>query len=170
MTKRAAGMTLVEILIAMAIASLMTLTGWRAVDALQISRDRVVSEAAQWQRLDDLFVTLEADLRRASISEFSGTGDAFVMLQPALDGSADVQAVRYLFVPMLLLDGSPGLQVLRTVGAGRTPMADVQSVTVAYSQDGTTFEFAAAAYPRALRISVQVPGTLGPVERTMALR
>jgi prepilin-type N-terminal cleavage/methylation domain-containing protein len=67
MTRHACGMTLVEILIAMAIASLMTLTGWRAVDALQVSRDRVVSEAFQWQRLDDLFVTLEADLRRASI-------------------------------------------------------------------------------------------------------
>ncbi|MBP6531200.1 MAG: prepilin-type N-terminal cleavage/methylation domain-containing protein, partial [Burkholderiales bacterium] len=32
------GMTLVEILIALAIASLMTLTGWRAIDALQTSR------------------------------------------------------------------------------------------------------------------------------------
>ena len=39
------GMTLVEILIALAIASLMTLTGWRAIDALQTSRDRVQADA-----------------------------------------------------------------------------------------------------------------------------
>ena len=75
MTHKSRGMTLVEILIALAIASLMTLTGWRAVDALQSSRDRVVTEAAQWQRVDDFFVTLEADLRRASISEFNGNSD-----------------------------------------------------------------------------------------------
>ena len=50
---RARGMTLVEIMIALSIASLMTLTGWRALDTLQVSRDRVVNDAAQWQRLDD---------------------------------------------------------------------------------------------------------------------
>lgn len=170
MTKYTSGMTLVEILIAMAIASLMTLTGWRAVDALQVSRDRVVSEAAQWQRLDDLFVTLEADLRRASISEFSGAGDGFVMLQPALDGGPEIQTVRYLFAPVSLVDGSDGLQVVRVIGAERTPMADVRSAAVAYSQDGTTFEFGASGYPRALRISVQPLGTTGAVERVMALR
>ena len=57
-------MTLVEILIALAIASLMTLTGWRAIDALlKSSRDRVQADATQWQQFDDFFVTLEADLR-----------------------------------------------------------------------------------------------------------
>ena len=34
---RARGMTLVEIMIALSIASLMTLTGWRALDTLQVS-------------------------------------------------------------------------------------------------------------------------------------
>ena len=68
---RARGMTLVEIMIALSIASLMTLTGWRALDTLQVSRDRVVNDAAQWQRLDDFFANLEADLRRASLSEFA---------------------------------------------------------------------------------------------------
>ena len=51
----------------------MTLTGWRAIDALQSSRDQVQADATQWQQFDDFFVTLEADLRRASLSEFSGS-------------------------------------------------------------------------------------------------
>jgi prepilin-type N-terminal cleavage/methylation domain-containing protein len=170
MTAHATGMTLVEIMIALAIASLMTLTGWRAVDALQVARDRVIAEAAQWQRLDDLFVTLEADLRRASISEFSGSGEGLFMLQPALDGGPDVQTVRYQFAAVALVDGSAGTQILRTVGSTTTPMADVRSVAVAYSQDGATFDFGATAYPRALRFSVQPLAAVGPVERLLALR
>lgn len=170
MSTRAAGMTLVEIMIALAIASLMTLTGWRAVDALQHARDRVIDEARQWQQLDDLFVTLEADLRRASISEFSGSGDNLVMLQPALDGSADIQVVRYQLVPVAFVDGTAGTQVLRTAGTTTTPMADLRSVALAYSQDGVTFDFGAATYPRALRVSVQPLGTAGPVDRLLALR
>jgi hypothetical protein len=130
----------------------------------------VVDEAAQWQRLDDLFVTLEADLRRAAISEFSGSGDSLVMLQPALDGGPDNQVVRYQFAPVAFVDGTTGTQVLRTAGNTTTPMADLRSVTVAYSQDGTTFDFGAAAYPRALRVSAQPLGTVGPVERLLALR
>lgn len=170
MKRQPLGMTLVEIMIALAIASLMTLTGWRAVDALQDSRDRIVNEAAQWQRLDDFFVTLEADLRRASISEFNGVSDSLVMLQPALDGSPDVQSVRYQFAPVSLLDGSPGVQVLRLTGSERTPMTEVLSVSVAYSADGAKFESSAVGYPRALRITVQPLAVVAPVERILALR
>ncbi len=170
MTARTSGMTLVEIMIALAIASLMTLTGWRAVDALQLARDRVVEEAAQWQRLDDLFVTLEADLRRASISEFSGSGDSLIMMQPALDGGPNVQTVRYQFAAVALVDGTAGTQILRATGGAITPMADVRSFALAYSQDGTTFDFSANAYPRAIRFSVQPLAAVGPVERLLALR
>lgn len=170
MKTRTSGMTLVEIMIALAIASLMTLTGWRAVDALQDSRDRIVNEAAQWQRLDDFFVSLEADLRRSSISEFNGTGSALAMLQPALDGGPDIRAVRYLFAPVSLVDGSAAVQVMRTTGAERTPMADVRSMAIAYSIDGTKFETAVTAYPRSLKITVQPIGVSGPVERVLALR
>ena len=53
-------MTLVEIMIALAIASLMTLTGWRAVVALQDSRDLIVSEGS--------FV-LKSEFAKASLVE-----------------------------------------------------------------------------------------------------
>lgn len=167
------GMTLVEILIALAIASLMTLTGWRAVDALQTSRDRVVTEAAQWQRVDDFFVTLEADLRRASITEFSGNSDSISVLQPSLDGGVEVRTVRYRLAPSStpsLANGFPSSSVVREIGNEQTPLAEVQSLTVAYSTDGTTFEPTANAYPRALRVTMLPVGAVAPVERLFALR
>ena len=167
------GMTLVEILIALAIASLMTLTGWRAVDALQSSRDRMVKEAAQWQRLDDFFVTLEADLRRASITEFAGTGDTITVLQPALDGGIDVQTIGYRLAPSAAptaANAFPGIDVVRESGSERTPMAEVQSLNVTYSMDGSTFEPSTNVYPRALRITMLPVGATAPVERLFALR
>lgn len=171
--RKSSGMTLVEILIALAIASLMTLTGWRAVDALQSSRDRVVTEAAQWQRVDDFFVTLEADLRRASISEFSGNSDTITVLQPSLDGGIEVRTVRYRLAPSAVANAErsfPTSEVVRESGNERTPMAAVQSLTVAYSLDGTTFEPSASAYPRALRITMLPTGATAAVERLFALR
>ena len=173
MINKSHGMTLVEILVALAIASLMTLTGWRAVDALQSSRDRVVREAAQWQRVDDFFVTLEADLRRASISEFSGNSDTITVLQPSLEGGVEVRTVRYRLTPSTAptsTNGFPSIDVVREAGNDRTPLAEAQSFTAAYSMDGTTFEPSANAYPRALRITMLPVGATALVERLFALR
>lgn len=166
-------MTLVEILIALAIASLMTLTGWRAVDALQSSRDRVVGEAEHWQRMDEFFVTLEADLRRASINDFSGGADGFNLLQPAVDGGIEVQVVRYRTASSIApagADGQQGISVVRESGDARLPLVEAQSVAIAYSADGITFESTANAYPRALRITMLPLGAASPVERLFALR
>lgn len=173
MSQKSRGMTLVEILIALAIASLMTLTGWRAVDALQSSRDRVVSEAKEWQRMDDFFVTLEADLRRASLSEFSGNSDSITLLQPSLDGGLDVRTVRYRLASSAAptaANGFPSIDVVREVGTERTALAEVQSASVAFSIDGATFEPSASAYPRALRITLLPVGATAPIERLFALR
>ena len=162
------GMTLVEIMIALAIASLMTLTGWRALDTLQVSRDRVVNDAAQWQRLDDFFANLEADLRRASLSEFAANSDAMAMVQPSLSHSVDTRRVSYRW-----LAANDRVEVIREAGSERLPVVEVQSIAVAYSADGVLFEPTINAYPRAIRISV-IPltmiGALPPVDRIMALR
>ena len=166
--RRMRGMTLVEIMIALSIASLMTLTGWRALDTLQVSRDRVVNDAAQWQRLDDFFANLEADLRHASLSEFAANGDAMAMVQPSLSRGADTRRVSYRW-----LATNERVDVTREAGGERLPVAEVQSISVAYSNDGVTFESTTNAYPRAIRISV-IPltstGALPPVERVLALR
>ena len=164
----ARGMTLVEIMIALSIASLMTLTGWRALDTLQVSRDRVVNDAAQWQRLDDFFANLEADLRRASLSEFAANGEAMAMVQPSLSRGVDARRVSYRW-----LATNDRVEVIRDAGGERLPVAEVQSITVAYSADGVLFEPTISAYPRAIRMSV-VPlttaGALPPVDRILALR
>ncbi len=165
---RARGMTLVEIMIALSIASLMTLTGWRALDTLQVSRDRVVSDAAQWQRLDDFFVNLEADLRRASLSEFAAYRDAMSMVHPSLSRGVDTRRVSYRW-----LATNDRFEVIREAGGERLPVVEVQSISVAYSADGVLFEPTSDAYPRAIRISVipvTTAGVLPPVDRILALR
>lgn len=170
-------MTLVEILIALAIASLMTLTGWRAIDALQTSRDRVIADASTWQRIDDLFATLEADLRRASLTEFSGSSDSLALLQPAIDGNLMATTVRYTTTPvaagMNANNGEPLQRITRDSGSTATPMSDVNAVSFTYSIDGVAFTPTASTYPRALRIRIAPAGVgaaTDTVERTLALR
>ncbi len=170
-------MTLVEILIALAIASLMTLTGWRAIDALQTSRDRVIADASTWQRIDDLFATLEADLRRASLTEFSGNSDSLMLLQPAINGNPTAAVVRYstaqISAGMNDNGAQPALRITRDGGSAHTPMADVNAVTFTYSVDGVAFTPTIATYPRALRIRIAPAGVgaaTDTVERTFALR
>ena len=162
------GMTLVEIMIALSIASLMTLTGWRALDTLQMSRDRVVNDAAQWQRLDDFFANLEADLRRASLSEFAASNEGMAMVQPSLSRGVDTRRVSYRW-----LAKNDRVEVMRETCGERLPVAEVQSVAIAYSADGVLFEPTINTYPRAIRISV-IPlttgGALPPVDRILALR
>ena len=166
--RRMRGMTLVEIMIALSIASLMTLTGWRALDTLQISRDRVVNDAAQWQRLDDFFANLEADLRRASLSEFAADSNAIAMVQPSLSRGVDTRRVSYRWMVT-----NERVEVIRETGGERLPVAEVKSIALAYSADGVLFEPTINAYPRAIRISV-IPltsaGALPPVDRILALR
>ncbi len=164
----ATGMTLVEIMIALSIASLMTLTGWRALDTLQVSRDRVVNDAAQWQRLDDFFANLEADLRRASISAFAANSDSMEMVQPSLSHGLDTRRVSYRWVVT-----NDRVEVIRALGGDRLPVAEVQSIAMTYSADGVLFEPTINAYPRAIRIRVTPltsSGTLPSVERVLALR
>ena len=161
-------MTLVEIMIALSIASLMTLTGWRALDTLQVSRDRVVNDAAQWQRLDDFFANLEADLRRASLSEFVANSEAIIMVQPSLTQSVDSRRVSYRWT-----SANSRVDVIREVGGERLPVAEVQSVQMTYSADGVTFLASIDTYPRAIRISISpitTAGSLPPIERILALR
>jgi len=166
------GMTLVEILVALAIAGLMTLTGWRALDALQTSRDRVTGDAQQWQQLDDFFATLESDLRRASFSRFRGNAASMTMSQPALDGGVRETTLSYTFQPVVAGDGTALVEIVRSAAGSATPLATTRGVTVSYSEDGSRFDADIATYPRAIRLSV-VPagnGAAGPVERVYALR
>lgn len=59
------GFTLVEILIALAILSLIATLGYRALASLTDSEVRLTAEAARWRALDGLFARLESDMRQA---------------------------------------------------------------------------------------------------------
>jgi general secretion pathway protein J len=59
------GFTLLELLVALAIFSLLSVLGYRAVAALTSSEAQLSAEAQRWQALDTLFARIEADFRQA---------------------------------------------------------------------------------------------------------
>ena len=61
----AAGFTLVEVMIAVAIVALLSLLGYRALAALSDSEEKLSAEATRWRTLDLFFARLEGDLRQA---------------------------------------------------------------------------------------------------------
>src|SRR5205823_12068227 len=61
----AAGFTLVEVMIAVAIVALLSLLGYRALAALSDSEEKLAAEATRWRTLDLFFARLEGDLRQA---------------------------------------------------------------------------------------------------------
>lgn len=85
MTRRRAGFTLVELLIALAILALVSVLSYRALSALSESEAQLTAEARHWSDLDRLFARLEADVRQALPRE-SRTGEAS---EPAWNGRPD---------------------------------------------------------------------------------
>ena len=62
---RRGGFTLLEVLIAIAIAAVIAVLGYRAIAALTESESRLSAESARWRTLDLFFARLEADMRQA---------------------------------------------------------------------------------------------------------
>ncbi|HZQ62750.1 MAG TPA: prepilin-type N-terminal cleavage/methylation domain-containing protein, partial [Casimicrobiaceae bacterium] len=81
----ARGFTLVELLIALTILSLLSVLGYRAVAALSATEARLATEAEQWRTLDRLFSRLEGDCREA-VARDVRNGDA---IEPAWLGTID---------------------------------------------------------------------------------
>lgn len=59
------GFTLLEVLISIALLSLLAVLGYRAIATLTDSESRLSSEAQRWRELDLLFARMEGDLRQA---------------------------------------------------------------------------------------------------------
>ena len=119
-------MTLIELMIGLAIASLMTITGWRAIETLQTARDQTVNDASRWQAIDTFFATLEADLRRAELSSFSGR-DAEISFQlPGETVTAPSIQVRYWIAPA-------GASWIAPAGASRITPAGASRIAPAGS-------------------------------------
>jgi prepilin-type N-terminal cleavage/methylation domain-containing protein len=161
----ARGVTLIELLVGMAIATLMTVAGWRAIDAMQSARDQTVNDAARWQSIDTLFATMESDLRRADLRAFSGNANAFSLRLNPLSQTESPQSVRY----QLNKTDAGTTQIVRLADTGSIEMTIVREGRFAFrtnpkpatqSSPATPSTVVATIdeYPRAVEIALEVLG------------
>jgi type II secretory pathway component PulJ len=165
------GMTLVELLVGLAIATLMTIAGWRAIEALQSARDQTLRDATQWQALDTLFATLEADLRRADLSSFSGDATSLTLRLNPLSATDTARTVRYRW-----LATDNGLaQAQRQSDDGSVILVEARNARFAYRKssragDPNVANATATAvdqiseYPRAVELAIELTGNAVPNE------
>jgi general secretion pathway protein J len=82
---KAAGFTLVELLIALSILALVATLGYRALASITDSEAQLTAEARHWRNLDGLFARFESDVREAVPREVrTGSGS-----EPAWFGSVE---------------------------------------------------------------------------------
>jgi len=62
---RPGGFTLIELLIAVALMAVLALLGWRGLDSVLVSRDRIVEASDSLRALSVGFTQMDEDLRRA---------------------------------------------------------------------------------------------------------
>ncbi len=169
-------MTLVELLVGMLIATLMTVAGWRAIEALQTARDQTFRDATQWQALDTLFATIEADLRRADLKSFSGDATSFSLRLNPLTATEPSRSVRYQWVT-----AENGIaRAIRQSDDGRTTMVEAKNARFAYRKSANNAEPNPSSvqeigeYPRAVEVAIELLGNDGDatrvINRTLVLR
>jgi general secretion pathway protein J len=87
------GMTLVEVLVALAILGLLSLLGYRALDSTLRVRDRVAVEAGRWRELSFFFDRLRDDLDQPAMrGGRAANGDARPLWK-GNDTSLDIAAL-----------------------------------------------------------------------------
>ena len=84
---RASGFTLLELLIAVTLMSVLALMSWRALDSLIDARERITRSSDDLRELVVAFAQIEEDLRRAWPIRLIDTGRQSVLLQMAAGGS-----------------------------------------------------------------------------------
>ncbi|WP_028537152.1 prepilin-type N-terminal cleavage/methylation domain-containing protein [Paludibacterium yongneupense] len=96
--RRQAGMTLIEILVAMSLMAILSVLGYRAFSALLMTRERLVEVSRQWVGLARAFRRVEGDIGRLAPQVAPVAGAAPVLrLTPDGGGRLDllVFSVRY---------------------------------------------------------------------------
>jgi prepilin-type N-terminal cleavage/methylation domain-containing protein len=168
------GMTLVELIVGLAITTLMTIAGWRAIETLQTARDTTQRDVAAWQALDTLFETMEADLRRADLRQFRGSASGFDFRLNALAEATPAQTARYRSTPT-----DRGFRIVRETSDGSVAFVDVANVRFTYhARDPQTFlpvqTENTASYPRAIELTLSLIGNdstnARDIRRVMALQ
>lgn len=192
---RLRGFTLVELLIALAILSLLAVLGYRAVASLGQTEARLAFEAGKWRTLDTLFSRVEGDCRQA-IARDVRTGDR---VDPAWLGTIDGDGNSVLLIsragPEFVLEpGSAGQRIGYRLRAGNLEVlywpaldnpadaaatayvlaSNVAAVRLAYLDTAGTWRarwpvFGEPAIPRGLQITVTLASG-EHIERWMALQ
>lgn len=95
-SRRFAGFTLLELLVALAILALLSVLGYRALAALTDSEVRLTEEATRWRTLDQMFTRLESDMRQAQprVVRASGASEPAWLGTTDVDGNADLRFSR----------------------------------------------------------------------------
>jgi general secretion pathway protein J len=180
---RAAGFTLLELLVAITVLSLVSLIAWRGLDSLVHTRERLQPEAEAVRELLVAFGQIERDLAQVVNTSFvplaaapltvrSGGPAGFQMIRfaPVIEGSPsavqlivyeirDGRLMRLSSAPTVSLDASPAAELVET-----TLLADVQALQVRVWQPGRGWappEAASLPNPRAAP-----PGLELVIERT----
>ncbi len=65
MLRRNGGFTLVELLVALVVLSLLSVAGYRGLDALLKTREHIAAETRKWQHLEFFFSRIEQDVAQA---------------------------------------------------------------------------------------------------------
>lgn len=168
---RAAGFTLLELLVAITVLSLVSLIAWRGLDSLVHTRERLQPEAEGVRELLVAFGQIERDLAQVVNTSFvpltsapltvrTGTPAGFQMIRfaPVTEGSPsavqlivyvvrDGRLMRLASAPTVALDASPASELVET-----TLLADVQAMQLRIWQPGRGWappEAAALPNPRA---------------------
>jgi general secretion pathway protein J len=182
-SSRAAGFTLLELLVAISVLSLVSVIAWRGLDSLVHTRERLQPEAEEVRDLLVAFGQIERDLAQVVSASFvplpgaplvvrRGASAGFELLRfaPVIEGSPSaVQLVVYELrggrlmrlssAPTITVDASPEAALVET-----QLLADVQALQVRVWQAGRGWappEVASSPNPRAAP-----PGLEVIVERT----
>lgn len=69
------GFTLIELLVSLVILALLSVAGYRSLDAVLQTRERVAAETRKWQHLTFFFARLEQDIAQAVQRSVRDSGD-----------------------------------------------------------------------------------------------
>ena len=154
--RRPAGFTLLEVLIAIALMAVLAVLGWRGLDSILITRERLTRSSDDLKALSVCFTQLEEDLRRAWPVRLlnlpappigfaiAGPGDASAPLMllrepPAGMMAGTVQRVSYRLRAGVLERGFAPWSAVATEGM---PAQSAEALTCLAWVDGTEIDYA----------------------------
>ncbi len=91
---RAAGFTLLELLVAVTLMAVIALLGWRGLDAVISARDDITRNSDRLRALSLAFAQIEDDLRRAWFARLLVPGETVIALRQPDEGRIELELLR----------------------------------------------------------------------------